>query len=83
VRELRDQFGAELAERKAKDSVKLHSVTELRELAESRSQRISQLLSEVARHKARLAALSGDEDLMKSFLEGKVDDFDDLTRSYE
>ncbi|KIJ19161.1 hypothetical protein PAXINDRAFT_166993 [Paxillus involutus ATCC 200175] len=83
VRELRDQFGAELAERKAKDSVKLHSVTELRELAESRSQRISQLLSEVARHKARLAALSGDEDLMKSFLEGKVDDFDDLTRSYD
>ncbi|KAF8839476.1 BRE1-domain-containing protein [Paxillus ammoniavirescens] len=83
VRELRDQFGAELAERKAKDSVKLHSITELRELAESRSQRISQLLSEVARHKARLAALSGDEDLMKSFLEGKVDDFDNLTRSYD
>ncbi|KIK80873.1 hypothetical protein PAXRUDRAFT_833269 [Paxillus rubicundulus Ve08.2h10] len=83
VRELRDQFGAELAERKAKDSVKLHSVTELRELAESRSERISQLLSEVARHKARLAALSGDEDLMKSFFEGKVDDLNNLTRGHD
>ncbi|KAG9316252.1 hypothetical protein JVU11DRAFT_2280 [Chiua virens] len=76
VRELRDQYGAELSERKARDSVKLQSIHELKELAESRSERISQLQSEVARHKARLAALSGDEDLMKYFFEGKADDLD-------
>ncbi|KAG8213579.1 BRE1 E3 ubiquitin ligase-domain-containing protein [Butyriboletus roseoflavus] len=76
VRELRDQYGAELSERKARDSVKLQSIHELKELAESRSERISQLQSEVARHKARLAALSGDEDLMKYFFEGKFEDLD-------
>ncbi|KAF9233339.1 hypothetical protein BU15DRAFT_54032 [Melanogaster broomeanus] len=76
VRELRDQYGAELAERKGKDSVKLQSMLELRELGESRAERISQLQSEVARHKAQLAALSGDKDLMKYFFEGKVDDLD-------
>ncbi|KAF8441651.1 hypothetical protein L210DRAFT_3664886 [Boletus edulis BED1] len=76
VRELRDQFGAELSERKARDSVKLQSIHELKDLAESRSERISQLQSEVGRHKARLAALSGDEDLMKYFFEGKGEDLD-------
>lgn len=76
LRELRDQFGAELSERKARDSVKLQSIHELKELAESRSDRISQLQSEVARHKARLAALSGDEDLMRYFFEAKSDDPD-------
>ncbi|KAI9572298.1 hypothetical protein HD554DRAFT_2015366 [Boletus coccyginus] len=76
VRELRDQYGAELSERKARDSVKLQSIHELKELAESRSERISQLQSEVARHKARLAALSGDEDLMNYFFEGKSEDLD-------
>ncbi|KAH0827390.1 hypothetical protein J3R83DRAFT_4044 [Lanmaoa asiatica] len=76
VRELRDQYGAELSERKARDSVKLQSIHELKELAESRSERISQLQSEVARHKARLAALSGDEDLMKYFFGDKFEDLD-------
>ncbi|KAG1715752.1 hypothetical protein ID866_1420 [Astraeus odoratus] len=74
VREQRDQFSAELAERKAKDSVKLQSMHELKELAELRSERIAQLQSEVARHKAKLAAQSGVEDLMKYFFQGKVDD---------
>ncbi|KIM69037.1 hypothetical protein SCLCIDRAFT_1208453 [Scleroderma citrinum Foug A] len=74
VRELRDQYGAELTERKAKDTVKLQSVQELKALAESRSERIAQLQSEVARHKAKLAARSGEEDLMRYFFEGKVDD---------
>lgn len=76
VRELRDQYGAELLERKARDSVKIHSIHELKELAESRSEQISQLQSEATRHKARLAALSGDEDLMKYFFVGKLDDLD-------
>lgn len=76
VRELRDQYGAELSERKARDSVRLQSIHELKELAESRSERISQLQSEVKRHKARLAALSGDEDLMRYFFEDKFDDLD-------
>ncbi|KAN0090761.1 hypothetical protein V8E55_004327 [Tylopilus felleus] len=76
VRELRDQYGAELTERKARDLIKLQSIHELKELAESRSERISQLQSEVGRHKARLAALSGDEDLMRYFFEGKSDDLD-------
>ncbi|KAI6000700.1 hypothetical protein EDD15DRAFT_1782041 [Pisolithus albus] len=74
VRETRDQYGAELAERKAKDSVKLQSLQEVKDLAESRSERIAQLQSEIARHKAKLAAQSGDGDLMKYFFEGKVDD---------
>lgn len=76
VRELRDQYGAELTERKAKDNVKLQSVQELKALAESRSERIAQLQSEVARHKAKLAARSGEEDLMRYFFEGKVDDIE-------
>ncbi|KIJ67989.1 hypothetical protein HYDPIDRAFT_83645 [Hydnomerulius pinastri MD-312] len=86
VRELRDQYGAELTERKAKDTVKLQSMHELKELAESRSERISQLQSEVARHKAKLAAYSGDEDLARYFFEGKVDDLDyvhDLKRKLD
>ncbi|KAI6045964.1 hypothetical protein EDC04DRAFT_1857115 [Pisolithus marmoratus] len=86
VREARDQYSAELAERKAKDSVKLQSLQELRDLAESRSERITQLQSEISRHKAKLAAHSGDEDLMKYFFEGKVDDVEyvrDLKRKLE
>lgn len=76
LRETRDQYGAELAERKAKDSVKLQSLQELKDLAESRSERIAQLQSEIARHKAKIAAQSSDEDLMKYFFEGKVDDIE-------
>ncbi|KAI6098985.1 BRE1 E3 ubiquitin ligase-domain-containing protein [Pisolithus croceorrhizus] len=86
VREARDQYAAELAERKARDSVKLQSWQEVKDLAESRSERITQLQSEIARHKAKLAAHSGDEDLMKYFFEGKVDDMDyvrDLRRKLE
>ncbi|KIK27953.1 hypothetical protein PISMIDRAFT_147648 [Pisolithus microcarpus 441] len=86
VRETRDQYGAELAERKAKDSVKLQSFQEVKDLAESRSERIAQLQSEIARHKAKLAAHSGDEDLMKYFFEGKADDMEyvrDLKRKLE
>jgi E3 ubiquitin-protein ligase BRE1 len=44
---------------------------------------MAQLESEVRRHKAKLAAHAGDEDLMKYFWEGKVDELgyvDDLRR---
>ena len=49
---------------------------ELKALAESRSERIAQLESEVTRHKTKLAAGFGEEDLMRYFFEGKVDDIE-------
>lgn len=74
LREQREQYNAELTERKARESVKLQHMQELKELSESRSERIIQLKSEIARHRARLAAQCGEEDLMKYFFEGKVED---------
>ncbi|KAH7929827.1 BRE1-domain-containing protein [Leucogyrophana mollusca] len=74
LRDLREQQGAELQERKQRDSLKTTSLQELKTLAESRSERINVLESEVRRHKARIAAQEGDEDLMTYFFKGKVDD---------
>ncbi|KAF8740809.1 hypothetical protein AX14_007181 [Amanita brunnescens Koide BX004] len=65
LRDQREQLNAELLERKQKDSVKQASLQEYKTLAESRSERITALESEVKRMKTRLAAEAHDEDLMK------------------
>ncbi|KAI0930463.1 hypothetical protein AcW1_009141 [Taiwanofungus camphoratus] len=67
LREQRDQQLSELNERKQKEHVKLQSLHEHKLLAESRSERIKVLESQLTRLKTRLAASTGDEDLM-SFL---------------
>ncbi|CAL1706865.1 unnamed protein product [Somion occarium] len=64
LRDQRDQQLSELNERKQKDNVKIASLNEFKSLAESRGDRIKVLESEVTRLKTRLAAESGDEDLM-------------------
>ncbi|OAX40088.1 BRE1-domain-containing protein [Rhizopogon vinicolor AM-OR11-026] len=53
-----------------------NSSRELKTLAESRAERIIQLESEVRRHKAKLAAHAGNEDLMRHFWEGKADELE-------
>ncbi|KAG6867824.1 hypothetical protein C0993_010583 [Termitomyces sp. T159_Od127] len=72
LREQREQQAAELIERKQSDSVKMASLREMKALNDSRLERITTLESEVARSKACLAAHSGEEDLMKFFLEGQT-----------
>ncbi|KAI0328649.1 BRE1-domain-containing protein [Cubamyces sp. BRFM 1775] len=67
IREQRDQYYAELNERRAKESTKMASIAEFKTLAEARAERIAVLESESKRLKSRLAANSGDEDLV-SFL---------------
>jgi E3 ubiquitin-protein ligase BRE1 len=74
LRETREQQAAELLERKQKDTVKLASFEELKNLAESRSERILALQSELNRHKAHLAANAGNEDLMKFFFVDQGED---------
>ncbi|KAH9892516.1 BRE1-domain-containing protein [Cubamyces lactineus] len=64
IREQRDQYYAELNERRAKESTKLASIAEFKTLAEARAERIAVLESESKRLKSRLAANSGDEDLV-------------------
>ncbi|CDO75357.1 hypothetical protein BN946_scf184966.g25 [Trametes cinnabarina] len=64
LRDQRDQYHAELHERKAKDAVKMNSIAEMKTLAEARAERIAVLESETRRLKTRLAADSGDEDLV-------------------
>lgn len=64
LREQRDQLQTELTERKHLESVKLTSTNEMKVLAESRSERIIVLQSEVHRLRARMAAQTGDEDLI-------------------
>ncbi|KAF8628901.1 hypothetical protein AX15_003682 [Amanita polypyramis BW_CC] len=71
LREQREQLNAEILERKQKESVKQASMQEYKTLAESRSERVAVLESEVKRLKSRLAAEVRDEDLMKFiFTEG-------------
>lgn len=65
LRELRDQYSAEINERKMKEQTKLASVLEFKTLAENRAERIVALESENKRLKTRLAANAGDEDLFK------------------
>ncbi|KAF8070613.1 BRE1 E3 ubiquitin ligase-domain-containing protein [Lyophyllum atratum] len=74
LREQREQQGAELNERKAQDVVKVASLRELRSLADSRSERIAALDSEVSRCKAQLAAHAGHEELMTFFLGGNTEE---------
>ncbi|KAJ7076313.1 BRE1 E3 ubiquitin ligase-domain-containing protein [Mycena belliarum] len=74
LREQREQQAAELNERKQKDAVKLASMKELESLAEARSARILVLESQLSRHKAQLAANVGNEDLMRFFFSGQLDD---------
>ncbi|KAF7376361.1 putative allantoicase [Mycena sanguinolenta] len=69
LREQRDQQAAELNERKQRDNVKLASMKELESLAEARSAK-----SQLGRHKAQLAASAGNEDLMRFFFSGELDD---------
>lgn len=73
LRDQREQQAAELNERKHKDNVKLASLQELKALAESRSERISVLESELRRYKAQLAAHAGNEDLMLFFADGNIE----------
>ncbi|GLB37588.1 putative BRE1 E3 ubiquitin ligase [Lyophyllum shimeji] len=74
LREQREQQGAELNERKAQESIKVASLRELKALADSRSERIAALESEVSRCKAQLAAHAGDEELMTFFMSGNTED---------
>ncbi|KZP34223.1 BRE1-domain-containing protein [Athelia psychrophila] len=67
LREQRDQQAAELIERKNKDNVKMTSLNELKSLAESRSERILVLQSELKRCKTQLAAEAGSEELLAFF----------------
>ncbi|KAK2464239.1 hypothetical protein APHAL10511_003696 [Amanita phalloides] len=71
LRDQREQLNAEILERKQKESVKQSSLEEYMTLAESRSERVAALESEVKRLKAQLAAEARDEDLVKFiFAEG-------------
>ncbi|KAF7977744.1 hypothetical protein HWV62_2826 [Athelia sp. TMB] len=71
LRETRDQQAAELVERKTKDSAKMVSLNELKSLAESRSERILVLQSEVKRCRTQLAAEAGNQDLLAFFYQDK------------
>ncbi|PFH53827.1 hypothetical protein AMATHDRAFT_136911 [Amanita thiersii Skay4041] len=64
LRDQREQLAAEILERKQKESIKQSSFQEYKNLAESRSERIVVLESEVKRLKTRLAAEASNEDLM-------------------
>ncbi|KAG2354897.1 BRE1 E3 ubiquitin ligase-domain-containing protein [Suillus spraguei] len=74
LRDQRELLHAELNELRSRENIKYQSSRELKALAESRAEKITQLESEVRRHKTKLAAHAGNEDLMKHFWEGKVDD---------
>ncbi|KZT26692.1 hypothetical protein NEOLEDRAFT_1155451 [Neolentinus lepideus HHB14362 ss-1] len=65
LREQRDQQGAELSERKHRDSVKMAALAEYKNLAHTRSERIAALESEVKRLRSRIAAATGDEELVE------------------
>ncbi|KAI0645645.1 BRE1-domain-containing protein [Trametes meyenii] len=64
IRDLRDQYHTELVERRAADANKTSALSEFQALAETRAERIAVLESENQRLKTRLAANSGDEDLV-------------------
>ncbi|KAF9469928.1 BRE1 E3 ubiquitin ligase-domain-containing protein [Collybia nuda] len=73
LRDQREQQAAELNERKQKESIKATSFQELKLLADSRSDRIVVLESEVRRCKAHLAANTGNKDLMLFFADGNIE----------
>ncbi|KAK7005736.1 putative allantoicase [Favolaschia claudopus] len=76
LRDQREQQAAELNERKQRDNLKFASIKELEKLAEARSARISVLESQLSSHKAQLAANAGNEDLMRFFFSGNLNDGD-------
>ncbi|KAJ7187992.1 hypothetical protein C8R46DRAFT_6470 [Mycena filopes] len=73
LRDQREQLAAELNERKQKDGGKFASARELESLAEARSARIVVLESQLSRHKAKLAANAGNDDLMHFFFSGQLE----------
>ncbi|KAH9485124.1 E3 ubiquitin-protein ligase BRE1 [Psilocybe cubensis] len=73
LREQREQQGAELNERRQKDSIRSSSLQEYKLLVESNSERINILQSELSRCKAQLAAHANSEELMSFFLAGNID----------
>ncbi|PPR05855.1 hypothetical protein CVT26_010135 [Gymnopilus dilepis] len=74
IREQREQQGAELNERRHKDSLKSAALQEYKSLVESNSERINILQSELSRCKAQLAANANSEELMLFFLGGNIDE---------
>lgn len=74
LRGQRDEYGAELAERKARDSEKARYADEMEALCNARQERINYLASEVKRLRGTLAARDGAESYL-AFLrsEGDVD----------
>ncbi|KAH9839472.1 BRE1-domain-containing protein [Rhodofomes roseus] len=90
LRETRDQYAAELHERRQKEQVKCQALNEYKHLSESRSERIEMLKSEVTRLRSRHAAQTGDEDLLHFILRGYseeskeyVDDIKERLRTAE
>ncbi|THV02428.1 BRE1-domain-containing protein [Dendrothele bispora CBS 962.96] len=69
LREHRDQQSAELHERKHKDNVKTASCEEYKALANSRTERILVLQSQLQRCKLLLAANTGRDDILNLLLE--------------
>ncbi|KAH9949593.1 BRE1-domain-containing protein [Amylocystis lapponica] len=72
LREQRDQYSAELNERKARDHTKLLSLNECKTQLGTYTDRIKVLESEVTRLKTRLAAAANDEDLMSFLFRGSA-----------
>ncbi|KAI0048255.1 hypothetical protein FA95DRAFT_1678426 [Auriscalpium vulgare] len=73
LREAREKLSAELFERKQTESTRRQSLDQYRQLAESRSERMSVLQSEVNRLKRLVAANAGDEDLVIFLASEKAD----------
>lgn len=69
LRGQRDEFQADLTERKAKEAEKIQFADQVEALAQSRQERISQLSSEVRRLKGALGAQAGSEGYL-AFLKG-------------
>ncbi|KAF9263329.1 BRE1-domain-containing protein [Marasmius fiardii PR-910] len=69
LRENRDQQGAELHERRLKDSARIASCEEYKTLAASRAERISVLNSQLKRCRLQLAAQANREDIISLLME--------------
>ncbi|KAG7098761.1 hypothetical protein E1B28_000670 [Marasmius oreades] len=74
LRENRDQQGAELHERRLKESVRITSCEEHKTLAASRAERINVLNSQLKRCRLQLAAQANREDIVSFLLEVPNDD---------
>ncbi|KAK1222915.1 E3 ubiquitin-protein ligase bre1 [Marasmius sp. AFHP31] len=74
IRENRDQQGAELHERKVKESARISSCEENKALAASRAERITVLNSQLRRYRLQLAAQSNSEDIVLLLLNNPNND---------